>query len=378
MSERISVMVVIGTRPEAVKMSPIAQIIRKDPEIEPILCLTAQHRQMVDQILNLFQIKPDIDLNLMKEAQQLPEVTSSILLSMNEVLKKTHPDWVLIQGDTTTVMATALAAFYNQVQVGHVEAGLRSYNKWAPFPEEINRKIAGIIADLNFAPTTQAKENLLKENFPEEICYVTGNTVIDALHQTAAMPFEISGSPLESIPFGKKEIITVTAHRRENFGEPLKNICDTILAISRERQDQVHFVYPVHLNPAVQNTVYPILGNQPNITLLPPLDYLPMVQLLKRSKLLLTDSGGLQEEAPGLGIPVLVLREVSERPEGILTGNTRLTGTNPAKIRAQIESLLDDPEDWKRMSKAVNPYGDGHASERIIDIIKKHGKRKTG
>ncbi len=368
-SQKKKIMVVAGTRPEAVKMSPIMLELMKTPGAEPILCLTGQHREMLDQTLTVFGLKGDIDLNLMTKAQTLSHITSSILTGMDEVLKKVHPDWILIQGDTTTVMASALAAFYNEIKVGHVEAGLRSGNKWAPFPEEINRKVAGIVADLNFCPTIQAKENLLKENVPEKICYVTGNTVIDALHYTAALPFKLEGSPLEDIPFGKKQIITMTAHRRENIGKPLEDICSAVLKIAETFKDSIHIVYPVHLNPAVRDIVFPRLGHTENITLLDPLDYLPMVQLMKRSKLILTDSGGLQEEAPGLGIPVLVLREVTERPEGIATGNVRLVGSDPEKIFNETSKLLTNEADWKGMSTAVNPYGDGKSAARIVKLV---------
>ncbi len=379
MAQNIKVAVVIGTRPEAVKMAPVVLELRRTRGIETILCNTAQHRQMVDQILRLFQLKADIDLNLMKEQQTLPEITSAILLSMDTVLKQTRPDWVLVQGDTTTVMAATLAAFYNQVKVGHVEAGLRSYDKWAPYPEEINRKIAGIIADLHFAPTAQARDNLLKESIPPAICHVTGNTVIDALQLAAEMPFDLGKSPLKSIPFDTKEIITVTAHRRENLGKPLENIFAAILKISHEFYDRIHIVYPVHPNPAVQNAARAILDGQKNISLIAPLDYLDMVQLMKRSKIILTDSGGLQEEAPGLGIPVLVLREVTERPEGIRSGNVRLVGANPERIFNQVSALLNDPADWERMAKAANPYGDGKAAERIVSLIlQQYMKRKSG
>lgn len=365
------IMIAIGTRPEAVKMAPVIQALRREPSLDTILCLTAQHRQMLDQTLALFNIQADIDLNLMKQAQTLPEITSSILLSMDRVYRETSPDWVLVQGDTTTVMAASLAAFYNRVKVGHVEAGLRSYNKWAPFPEEINRKIAGSIADLHFCPTDRARQNLMKENFPPEICYVTGNTVIDALREAAAMPFDLADSPLAQIPFDK-EIITVTAHRRENFGEPLRQICQAILRLSQKYRERVHIVYPVHLNPVVQQTAHEILDGQPNISLLTPLDYLPMVQLMKRSRVILTDSGGLQEEAPGLGIPVLVLRDVTERPEGIESGNVRLVGADQGKIFTETSLLLDDSQEWKRMSQAANPYGDGKAAVRIVEILKRY------
>lgn len=369
MSNNIKVITVIGTRPEAIKMVPVVQALRQTQGVETLLCNTAQHRHMVAPILHLFGLQADIDLDLMKENQTLPEITASILLSMDKVLRETKPDWVLVQGDTSTVMAAALAAFYNGVRVGHVEAGLRSYDKWAPFPEEINRKIAGAVADLHFAPTQQARENLIREAIPAEICHVTGNTVIDALHQTAAMPFTPETSVLKDIPFDKKEIITVTAHRRENHGKPLESICAALLQIAQEFDDRVHIVYPVHPNPAVRNTVHTLLDGRQNISLIAPLDYLEMVQLLKRSKIVLTDSGGLQEEAPGLGIPVLVLREVTERPEGIQSGNVRLVGTDNERIFRQVSSLLNDPADWERMARAANPYGDGNAAGRIVSLI---------
>lgn len=362
-------MVVIGTRPEAIKLVPIIKELKKVVTVETIVCLTAQQREMLDQVLKIFKINPDIDLNLMKHNQSLSEMTTSILIQMDKVLKQTNPDWVLVQGDTTTVMATALAAFYNQIRIGHVEAGLRSFNKWAPFPEEINRKIAGIVTDLHFCPTELAKENLIREGFPPEICHVTGNTVIDALQQAVQLPFNLEKSKLKDIPFGSKEVITVTTHRRKNFGEPLENICKTILQISEIYKERVHVVYPVHLNPNVQNIVHSILGKQSNISLLTPLDYLSMVQLLKKSKVLLTDSGGLQEEAPGLGIPVLVLRDVTERPEGIASGNVKLVGANPKIIFQQVSLLLDNPQEWEKMSKAKNPYGDGSASKKIMDLL---------
>ncbi|HOU19902.1 MAG TPA: UDP-N-acetylglucosamine 2-epimerase (non-hydrolyzing) [Flexilinea sp.] len=369
MNNRLKVMVVVGTRPEAIKMAPVIKCLQAESHIETIVCLTAQHREMLDQVLQIFSIPPDIDLNLMTENQTLSDITASILIQMNKVLLERKPDWILVQGDTTTVMAAALAAYYNQMKVGHVEAGLRSWNKWAPFPEEINRKIAGVIADLHFAPTEMARQNLLREGIPPEICHVTGNTVIDAQQLALKIPFEEKGTPLEGIPFGEKEIITVTAHRRENHGKPLVDICNAILKISQVYADRVHIVYPVHLNPIVRKTAFSILDHQPNISLIPPLDYLSMVYLLKNSKILLTDSGGLQEEAPGMGVPVLVLREVTERPEGVISGNVRLVGTDPENIYTHVCDLLDHPDQWEKMSKATNPYGDGKAAERIVKLI---------
>lgn len=370
MAEKIKIMNVIGTRPEAIKLAPVILELKKHPDVDSIVCLTAQHREMLDQVLGIFDIHADIDLNLMHEEQTLPNLTASILTRMNRILEDRKPDWVLVQGDTTTVMATALAAYYQQIKVGHVEAGLRSHNKWAPYPEEINRKIAGILADLNFAPTENARRNLLNEGIPAEICHVTGNTVIDTLQMAAQMPFDLSQTALAKIPFEGKQILTVTAHRRENHGKPLKDICSTLLKISQDYAERVHIVFPVHLNPQVRMPVFEILGDKPNITLLDPLDYLSMVHLLKKTHILLTDSGGLQEEAPGLGIPVLVMRDVTERPEGVESGNVRLTGADPRRIYEQVHLLLDNSLEWEKMSHAKNPYGDGKAAKRIVNIIR--------
>lgn len=365
----MKIMVVAGTRPEIVKLIPVVLALRKKPEIETLFCTTGQHREMAQQVLDVFNVSADLDLNLMTENQSPLGLSAAILTEMDRVLKERRPDWLLVQGDTTTVMAAALAAFYNQVKVGHVEAGLRSFNKWAPFPEEINRRIAGVVADLHFAPTAGAAANLYAEGVPQRQVVETGNTVIDALHLAASLPFDVASSPLQSLPFGEKEIVTVTAHRRENLGAPLERICDALATLAAEYRDRIHIVYPVHLNPNVRATVYPKLGNIANITLLDPLDYLSMVQLMKHSKVILTDSGGLQEEAPGLGVPVLVLREVTERPEGVVSGNVRLVGADREKILTETRRLLDDPVAHRAMSTAVNPYGDGHAAERIVAAL---------
>ena len=368
----LRILSIIGTRPEAVKMAPVIQMLTQTPGVESLVCVTAQHREMLDQVLNLFNIKPDVDLDLMRPNQSLAQITASIFTELSPVLTQLEPDWILAQGDTTTVMATALLAYYHRIKFGHVEAGLRTGDKFQPFPEEVNRRVASITADLHFAPTTTSKQNLLKENIPAEQIVVTGNPVIDALKQVAQTeaPEEIK-QLLDELGINsvvKSRLLLVTAHRRENFGQPLKNICLALKALA-EAYDDIEIVYPVHLNPNVQNVVQALLEEVPNITLLPPLDYLPMVHLMKNATLVLTDSGGLQEEAPGLGIPVLVLREVTERPEGIAAGTVRLVGTNTAKIIAETMRLLDNPTERIKMAQAVNPYGDGRAASRIVRAI---------
>jgi UDP-N-acetylglucosamine 2-epimerase (non-hydrolysing) len=327
------------------------------------VCVTAQHREMLDQVLALFGIDPEYDLNVMQENQSLAHVAANVLLRLDEVLEKEQPDWVLTQGDTTTAMVATLAAFYREVRVGHIEAGLRTWNKRHPFPEEINRKIADAVCDLHFAPTETARENLLREGIDEASVIVTGNTVIDALLDVAGRPYDPSAGPAAQMRPGQR-IILVTAHRRENFGEPLRRICAALGEIAA--RGDVRVVYPVHLNPNVQSVVYEMLGSDENVTLLAPLDYLPLVHLIKASHLVLTDSGGLQEEAPGLGKPVLVMRETTERPEGVAAGTVKLVGTDIGKIVGEAARLLDDQGEYDRMSRAVNPYGDGHASERIV------------
>ncbi len=370
------VLSIFGTRPEAVKMAPVVMELSRQPNIESLVCVTAQHRQMLDQVLNLFAIKPDIDLDLMQPDQSLANLTAAIFTNLDPFLSQLKPDWVLVQGDTTTVMASAILAYYHHIKVGHVEAGLRSGDKWQPFPEEVNRTIAGVVADLHFAPTEWAKNNLLRENVPETHIIITGNPVIDALQYVASLPLTdeinqlFSQIGLTLNPSTEQpRLILVTAHRRENFGAPLENICHALRQLAEHYGNSVRIVYPVHLNPNVQETVYRLLGNIPNIVLLPPLDYLPFVQLMKRATLILTDSGGLQEEAPGLGVPVLVLRGVTERPEGVQAGTVRLVGTDTRAIVAEAQRLLDDPAAYQQMAQAVNPYGDGHASERIVAAL---------
>ena len=368
----LKVLSIFGTRPEAVKMAPVVRELARTPGIEAKVCVTAQHRQMLDQVLDLFKITPDVDLDLMQPGQSLAELTARVFTHLEPVLADFQPDWVLVQGDTTTVMASALLAYYHQIKVGHVEAGLRTGDKFQPFPEEINRRVAGVVADLNFAPTEWSRQNLLRENTPAEQIIVTGNTAIDALHWVVQQPFDFSGLHLPLAAFTNR-LVLVTAHRRENFGQPLEEICRAIKTLADHYAGKVHFVYPVHLNPNVQEPASRILGDQSHVTLLPPLDYLPLVNLMKRSALVLTDSGGIQEEAPGLGVPTLVLRNTTERPEGVEAGTLKLVGTDRQVIIREARRLLDNPVAHAAMSGAKNPYGDGHAAERIVRAILAYG-----
>ena len=365
-------MVVFGTRPEAIKMAPVVQELQRHPDdFDCKVCVTAQHRQMLDQVLRFFQIVPHHDLNIMKEGQSLSQITAKVLLRLERVLDEEKPHWVLVQGDTTTAMAASLAAFHKKVRVAHIEAGLRTWNKSRPFPEEINRRIADVVSDLHFAPTETARQNLLKEGVSSKSIFVTGNTVIDALLETLKKPFSFSGTALEQIPFHKR-VILVTAHRRENFGKPLEHICRALLDIGREYASEVHIVCPVHPNPNVRATLYEILGRERNITLTDPLSYQLFVQLMARSYLVITDSGGLQEEVPSLGKPVLVLREVTERPEAVEAGTVKLVGTKRASIVRETIRLLEDNDEYERMARASNPYGDGKASQKIVTALLKH------
>ncbi len=375
----MKILSVFGTRPEAVKMAPIVRLLKTTPGIESQVCVTAQHRQMLDQVLELFQIQPEHDLDLMRENQSMAQISAGIFTHLDPVLEEVKPDWVLAVGDTTTVVTTSLLAFYRRVKFGHVEAGLRTHNKWHPFPEEINRRLATTTADLHFAPTQWSRSNLLHENVPDETIVVTGNPVIDALTYVSKQeePDEIKelltklkiATPANR--FEGKRLILVTAHRRENFGEPFEHICHALKSLAT--RGDVEIVYPVHLNPNVQEPVNRILNGVPHLTLLPPLDYLPMVQLMKQAALILTDSGGIQEEAPAFGIPVLVMRETTERPEGIDAGILKLVGTDTNAIATEAARLLDDPSAYSEMAKAANPYGDGHAAERIIEALLKFG-----
>ena len=379
--KKMKILSVFGTRPEAVKMAPIVRLLKQTSGIEARVCVTAQHRQMLDQVLELFQIKPDYDLDLMRDNQSLAEISASIFTHLDPILADFKPDWVLAVGDTTTVVTTSLLAFYRQIKFGHVEAGLRTHNKWHPFPEEINRRLATVTADLHFAPTEWSKGNLLREGVEEKKILVTGNPVIDALNFVTKLeePKQITTLlkqlGLATVGLETKRLILVTAHRRENFGEPLENICRAVKEIAL--RSDVEIVYPVHLNPNVQGPVTRILKEVPHITLLPPLDYLPLVHLMKHARLILTDSGGLQEEAPSLGVPVLVLREVTERPEGIDAGALKLVGTSTSHIVHEALRVLDDPSAYAEMAKAANPYGDGHAAERIVEGLLRAERRAT-
>jgi UDP-N-acetylglucosamine 2-epimerase (non-hydrolysing) len=369
MAKRLKILAIFGTRPEAIKMAPVVKALKAHADrVEARVCVTAQHRHMLDQVLELFEIQPDYDLDIMTENQSLAQVTASVFTGLDPVLVGEAPDWALVQGDTTTVMAASLAAFYRRVKVGHVEAGLRTRDKYHPFPEEINRRVAGVVADLHFAPTTWARDNLLGEGVPPEAIHVTGNPVIDALLSVAGRPYDPETGPLAGLPW-EKRIILVTAHRRENFGRPLEDICAALLDITRRYANDVHIAYPVHLNPNIHDPVHRLLGGVPNISLLSPLDYLPLVYLMQRCYLVLTDSGGIQEEAPGLGVPVLVLREKTERPEGIEAGTVRLVGSRTERIVAETIRLLDDPAAYQHMAQAVNPYGDGHAADYIVEAL---------
>ncbi len=363
--DKIKVAVVFGTRPEAIKMAPLVLELKNRTEIEPVTIVTAQHRQMLDQVLELFNITPDFDLNLMKPNQNLWSLTSEILLETKKIFDKIRPDIVLVHGDTTTAFGAALSAFYARIPVGHVEAGLRTFNKDYPFPEEINRVLADSVSDLHFAPTEGAIQNLLKSGINNDGgIFKTGNTVIDALLHTVKKDIDISYIGLEP----NLKTILLTSHRRENFGRPLENICDAVIELINNNKD-IQVVYPVHLNPNVQNTVHSKLDGVERVKLIEPLDYAPFTHLMKMAHIILTDSGGVQEEAPSLGVPVLVLRDETERPEALEYGCVKLAGTEKVKIVSLVQKLLDDNDFYDSMKQAVNPYGDGLASQRIADII---------
>ncbi|TKH14926.1 UDP-N-acetylglucosamine 2-epimerase (non-hydrolyzing) [Peribacillus simplex] len=370
MNKPIKVMTIFGTRPEAVKMAPLVLEFQKHPEhFKPIVAVTAQHRQMLDQVLELFSIQPDYDLDIMKERQTLADITTRALNGLDSVMKEAKPDIVLVHGDTTTTFVASLAAFYNQIVIGHVEAGLRTWNKYSPYPEEMNRQLTGTMADLHFAPTSKAEENLLNENKKDNI-FVTGNTATDALKTTVRSTYF---HPVLN-ELGEDRLILLTAHRRENLGEPMRNIFRAVKRIIAEHDD-VQVVYPVHLNPLVQELANEILGDDPRIHLIEPLDVLDFHNFASRAYLILTDSGGIQEEAPSLGVPVLVLRDTTERPEGIAAGTLRLAGTDEQTIYNLAHELLTDQEVHEKMSKASNPYGDGNASVRIAEAIRYYFKQ---
>ena len=365
---KLKVMTVFGTRPDAVKMAPLVKELEKHAQIQSVVCVTAQHRQMLDQVLDIFQINPEYDLNIMQERQTLEQITIKALEGVGAVLEKEKPRIVLVHGDTTTCFVAALAAFYKHISVGHVEAGLRTFDKYSPYPEEMNRKLTGALADLHFAPTPTNRENLLAEGVKAEKIYVTGNTVIDALKTTIKKDYVFGDEALKNTDLTGKRILAVTAHRRENLGVPLENICVALRQLADNYRD-VEVIYAVHLNPAVQETAHRILDGHPRVKLANPLDAQDMHNLMGRSYLVLTDSGGLQEEAPSLGKPVLVLRNETERPEAVKAGTVRLAGTDSKTIYTMASRLLDDEKEYNSMAKAVNPYGDGMASRRIAEAL---------
>ena len=364
--KKIKVMTVFGTRPEAIKMAPLVLELQKQSQrFEAITTVSAQHREMLDQVLDIFHIKPDYDLNIMHARQTLTDITSNVLINLDKILKEAKPDIVLVHGDTTTTFAASVAAFYNQIPIGHVEAGLRTWEKYSPYPEEMNRQMTDAMTDLYFAPTNQSKANLLKENHKEDNIYITGNTAIEALKQTVDK--EYHHDILDKVSPDNK-LILLTMHRRENQGEPMRRVFKVIREVVESRED-VEVIYPVHLSPAVQEVAKEILGNTERIHLISPLDVVDFHNLAARSYFIMTDSGGVQEEAPSLGKPVLVLRDKTERPEGVEAGTLKLVGTESEKIKEEMEELLDNDAEYQRMAQAKNPYGDGKASERILDAI---------
>lgn len=369
----IKVMSIFGTRPEAIKMCPLVKALEADEKIESVVCVTAQHREMLDSALEFFGVKPDYDLNIMKRGQTLTGITADVITGLEGVLAESKPDIVLVHGDTTTSFAAALAAFYAQIPVGHVEAGLRTYDRYSPFPEEINRNLTTKIATLHFAPTELNRSQLAKENVTENV-FVTGNTALDAFKYTVTSDYVFNDEKLRSIDFENEKVITVTAHRRENQNGGIENICRAILALS-ENHPELRFVYPVHLSPAVRNVVFPLLDNHPRITLTEPVDVADMHNLLSKSYFILSDSGGIQEEAPSFNKPVLVLRTETERPEAAEAGTVKVIGTDTERIIREAETLLCDEAEFLRMASAKNPYGDGKASLYIIEAIKEYFDR---
>lgn len=366
---KIKVMTVFGTRPEAIKMAPLVLALKeRADEFEAVTVVTAQHRQMLDQVLEIFKIKPDYDLDVMKQRQTLSEITSNVLMNLDKVIATEKPDIVLVHGDTTTTFAASISAFYNQTAIGHVEAGLRTWDKYSPFPEEMNRQLTDVLSDLYFAPTSQSEANLLQENHPQKAIYITGNTAIDALKQTVQSDYNHS---ILDVVDADKRMILVTMHRRENQGEPMKRVFKVMRQVV-ETHDDVEIVYPVHLNPVVQEAAQGILGNHPRIHLIDPLDVVDFHNLAARSFFIMSDSGGVQEEAPSLGKPVLVLRDTTERPEGVEAGTLKLVGTQPEQVHDAMVELLDDQAVYDAMAHAKNPYGDGQASQRILDAIAYH------
>ena len=365
----LKVMTIFGTRPEAIKMAPVVKALEAEPDMESIVTVTAQHREMLDQVLHLFSITPDYDLNIMSQGQTLYDVTCRALMGLQEVLKEARPDVVLVHGDTTTTFVGALAAFYEGIPVGHVEAGLRTGNIYSPFPEEMNRKLTGAIGTYHFAPTTTSESNLLKENINPDHLYVTGNTVIDALQTTVKKDYTFTEELLNKIDYVNQKVILVTTHRRENLGDPMRNVYEAIRDIIGEHEE-VEVIFPMHRNPKVRSIVQEVLGHMPRVHLIEPLEYEPFANLMDRTYLIMTDSGGIQEEAPSLGKPVLVLRDTTERPEAVQAGTVKLVGTDKATVYATAKELITNAEMYTAMSNAVNPYGDGLASGRIIQALR--------
>lgn len=367
--KKIKVLSVFGTRPEAIKMAPLVLEFEKHEEIESKVLITAQHREMLDQVLSIFEIKPDYDLDLMKHGQTITDITNGVLRGVSEILDEYRPDILLVHGDTTTTFAAALSAFYHRIPVGHVEAGLRTWNIYSPYPEEMNRQLTGRLSTYHFSPTEQNRKNLLAENVKEEQIFITGNTVIDALYHVVAKDHEFEDESLRQIDFEKEKVILLTCHRRENWGEPMAQIFSAVRQIAEEYPSH-RVVFPMHKNPKVREVAHRVFDGQGNITLIEPLDYQPFAKLMGLSYLILTDSGGIQEEAPGLGKPVIVLRSETERPEAVEAGTVVIGGTDKDSLYAVIKNLIDDKERYQKMAQANNPYGDGKASERIVKYIK--------
>lgn len=366
--KKIKVMTIFGTRPEAIKMAPLVLALQEDARFQAITTVTAQHRQMLDQVLEIFKIKPDYDLDIMHHRQTLTEITANVLVKLDQILKEVKPDIVLVHGDTTTTFAASMAAFYNQIPVGHVEAGLRTWNKYSPYPEEMNRQMTDVLSDLYFAPTIQSKANLQAEKHDENNIFVTGNTAIDALNQTVNQDYH--HSILNQIDANKR-IILVTMHRRENQGEPMRRVLKQIKEVVQQTPD-IEVIYPVHLSPAVQEVAHEVLGDVKRVHLIEPLDVVDFHNLAARSYFIMSDSGGVQEEAPSLGKPVLVLRDTTERPEGVSAGTLKLVGTDEKKVKEAMQTLLNNQDEYQKMATAKNPYGDGKASKRILDAIVYH------
>ncbi len=368
MEKKIKAMTVFGTRPEAIKMAPLALALEACPHIDAKVCVTAQHRQMLDQVLEMFDITPDYDLDIMKDRQSLVGITTRVLTGLDEVIKEEKPDVVLVHGDTSTTFAGALAAFYNQTKIGHVEAGLRTYDKYSPFPEEMNRCLTGVMADFHFSPTIANKNNLLKENIDESKIYITGNTVIDALKSTVKDDYIFTDKTLQNLDFENKRVILVTAHRRENLGEPLRNICNALRRIVTT-YEEVQLVYPMHLNPAVREVANEILGGLDRVSLIEPVGVDDLHNAMARCFMVMTDSGGLQEEAPSLAKPVIVLRNETERPEAVEAGTVKVAGIEEEDIFNMAKELIENEDAYNKMAHAANPYGDGNASQRIVDAL---------